>query len=95
MYCSHFVKYSKNAFLKEPLGLYVFKLWGKLGENEVIIEEISEKIDEDEDLEFSKNYFLIRGRSWIETAAYWPNNIFWLEAAAINGAATVVILILS
>ena len=90
MYCSHFVKYSKNAFLKEPLGLYVFKLVGKLGENEVRIEEISEEIDEEDDLEFSKNYFLIRGRSWIEALAYWPKIIFWLEAAAINGACTVI-----
>ena len=64
----------------------MFKLWGKLGENEVKIEEISEEIDEEEDLEFSKNYFLIRGRSWIEAAANWTENIFWLEATAINGA---------
>ena len=71
------------------MGLYVFKLWGKLGDNEVKIEEISEEIDEEEDLEFSKDYFLIIGLSWIEAAAYWQKNFFWLEAAAINGAATV------
>ena len=32
---------------------------------------------------------MIRGRSWIEAATRWPENNFWLEAAAINGAATV------
>lgn len=38
---------------------------------------------------YLQNYFLIRDRSWIEAAGTWPENIFWLEAAAINGTATV------
>ena len=48
-----------------------------------------DKIDFKSTSEYLQNYFLIRGRSWIEAAPNWPENIFWLEAAAINGAATV------
>ena len=48
-----------------------------------------DKIDFKSTSEYLLNYFLIRGRSWIEAAPNWPKNIFWLEAAAINGAATV------
>ena len=36
------------------------------------------------------NHFLIRDRSWIEAAANWPENVFWLEAAANNGGANVI-----
>ena len=36
-----------------------------------------------------KLFSFIRDRSWIVAAANWPEIIFWLEAAAINGAATV------
>ena len=51
--------------------------------------EYIDKIDFKSTSEYLQNYFLIRGRSWIEVAPNWPENIFWLEAAAINGAATV------
>ena len=39
--------------------------------------------------QYLQDHFLIRSRSRVEAAANWPENIFWLEAAAINGAATV------
>ena len=48
-----------------------------------------DKIDFKSTSKYLQDYFLIRGRSWIEAAANWPENIFWLEAAAINGTATV------
>ena len=47
------------------------------------------KIDFKSPSECLLNHFLIWGRSWIEAAAIRPENIFWLEAAAIHGAATV------
>ena len=50
-----------------------------------------DKIDFKSTSEYLLNYFLIRGRSWIEAAPNWPKNIFWLDAAAINGAATVTL----
>ena len=49
-----------------------------------------EKIDLNTRTKKLQNCFLIRYRAWIEATASWPENIFWLEAAAaINGAATV------
>ena len=48
-----------------------------------------DKIDFKSTSEYLQNYFFIRGCSWIEAAANWQKNIFWLEAAAINGTATV------
>ena len=51
-----------------------------------------DKIDFKSTSEYLLNYFLIRGRSWIEAAPNWPKNIFWLEVAAINGAAMVYII---
>ena len=58
-----------------------------------LIESI-DKIDFKSTSKYLQNCFLIRGRSWIKAAANWQKNDFWLEAAAINGVATVAISIL-